>query len=115
MVSVQPRHPIVHQFKFAALLEIDVGENHRRQRSQRQYHRPETYPQVLFHNPARQRYAFPLIIRCKSETNWPPGGRRLNPFISVISNDKKETARAGYVIRKSRYGFLKPKLSKLYA
>src|SRR5450755_1280306 len=113
MVGVQPRHPIVHQLKFAALLEINVGENHRRQRSQRQYHRPETYSQVLFHSPARQRFTFPLIIRCKSETNWPPGIERLNRFISMVSNDQKEATRAGYVIRKSRYGFLKPKLSKL--
>src|SRR3984893_12740731 len=115
VICIQPGNAIVHQLKFASLLKIQEGKDHRRQRSQRQHDRPQTYPQILLHATARQGYTCPIQIRCKSETIHFTQASTLIPFDSIVSNKKSGKTERGYGIRKSRYGFLKPELSKLDA
>src|SRR5215472_4326501 len=50
MIRINPSYPVVHLLVAGSLVEIQEGKNHRRQRSERQHHRPETDPQVLLHD-----------------------------------------------------------------
>jgi hypothetical protein len=58
---------------------------------------------------------FPGKLWCKSETNRSAASVGLSLFKCVVLKDKSDRTRRGYNIRESRYGFLKPELSKLYA
>src|ERR1700675_3883865 len=83
VIGIQPGNAIVHQLKFASLLEIQEGEDHRRQRSKPQNDPPKTYTQILLHTTARQGYTYPIYIWCKSETIRQERSSALNPFKSI--------------------------------
>src|ERR1700719_5078517 len=82
VICIQPGNAIVHQLKFASLLEIQEGKDHRRQRSQRQHDRPKTYAQILLHTAARQGYTYPTEIWCKLESIREGWSSAVNPLYS---------------------------------
>ena len=49
MVRIEPSHSVVYDLKSGALVEINQGKDHRSQRGQRQYDRPQARSQVLPH------------------------------------------------------------------
>ena len=64
MVRIELSHSVVYDLKSGALVEINQGKDHRSQRGQRQYDRPQARSQVLPHKPTGHDYTPPQETKC---------------------------------------------------